>query len=656
VELMGETLSFAPQKAIKSQILVDFLAEWTDTQLPTAPIQPKLWTKYFDGSLMKTGAGAGLLFISPLGKHVRYVLRLHFPASNNVVEYEALVNGLRIAVELGVQRLDARGDSQLVIDQVMKNSHCRDQKMEAYCDEVWRLEDKFYGLELNHVAQRYNETADELAKIASRRKTVPPNVFSRDIYQPSVKINDTPEPEGTSAQPEVPSAAEGEALRVEGERNGDTPVPNWQTPYLEYLLRGELPLDKAKARQLARRAKSFVLLGDEKELYHHSPSGILQRCISVAQGQELLQEINLGACGHHAVPRTLVGNAFRQGFYWPTAVADATRIVCSWRGCQFYVRQTHLPAQALQTIPITWSFVVWGLDLVGPLQKAPKGFTHLLVAIDKFSKWIEVRPLTSIRSEQAMAFFTNIIHRFGIPNSIITDNGTQFTGKKFLDFCEDHHIHVDWATVAHPMTNGQVERGNDMILQGLKPRIYNDLNKFGKRWIKELPSCGLESEDDAEPSHGFLAVFPSLWGQGHLTHRPGIRFPEDKGLRQPKQPDQSRGFIGPAGRGSGRGLTTLGAVSAVSATLPCLKGSAPRLPSGRLGTSATTRRPRTPQAYSSLGRAIHHRQDFEARDIQAGQRSRRGLQQRLEHRTAMSLLPLKCFKSFMYLTLLYMHK
>jgi hypothetical protein len=150
-----------------------------------------------------------------------------------------------------------------------------------------------------------------------------------------------------------------------------------------------------------------------------------------------------GACGHHAAPRPLVGNAFRQGFYWPTAVADATRIVRTCQWCQFYTRQTHLPAQALQTIPITWPFAVWGLDLVDPLQKALGGYTHLLVAIDKFSKWIEVRPLNSIRSEQAVAFFTNIIHHFGVPNCIITDNGTQFTGRKFLDFCEDHHIRVD---------------------------------------------------------------------------------------------------------------------------------------------------------------------------------------------------------------------
>jgi ribonuclease HI len=232
---MGETISFAPRKAIKSQVLADFMAEWVDTQLPTAPIQPELWTMYFDRSLMKTGAGAGLLFISPLGKHLRYVLRLHFPVSNNVAEYEALVNGLRIAIELGVRRLDARGDSQLVIDQVMKNSHCRDWKMEAYCDEVRRLEDKFYGLELNHVARRYNETTDELAKIASGRTTVPPDVFSRDIHQPSVKTDDTPELEEASAQPEVSSAAEGEALHVEGERNGVTPNQNWQILYLQYL-------------------------------------------------------------------------------------------------------------------------------------------------------------------------------------------------------------------------------------------------------------------------------------------------------------------------------------------------------------------------------------------------------------------------------------
>jgi ribonuclease HI len=148
-----------------------------DTQLPLPQIQDECWTLYFDGSVIKTGAGAGLLFISPLGEHMRYVVRLHFPASNNMAEYEALLCGLRIAIETGIMCLDVRGDSQLVIDQAMKNVSCHDDKMEAYCNTVWALEDKFYSIELNHMLSRYNEEADELAKIASGRITVPPNVL-----------------------------------------------------------------------------------------------------------------------------------------------------------------------------------------------------------------------------------------------------------------------------------------------------------------------------------------------------------------------------------------------------------------------------------------------------------------------------------------------
>jgi len=131
VELMGETLTYTPCKAVKSQILADFIAEWTDTQLPPPQIQAECWTMFFDGSVMKTGAGAGLLFISPLGVHIRYVIRLHFPVSNNMAEYEALLSGLCITIKLGIKCLNVYGDSQLVINQVMKESSCHDPKMEA---------------------------------------------------------------------------------------------------------------------------------------------------------------------------------------------------------------------------------------------------------------------------------------------------------------------------------------------------------------------------------------------------------------------------------------------------------------------------------------------------------------------------------------------
>jgi ribonuclease HI len=185
VELMGEMLAYTPCKAIKSQILANFVAEWTDTQLPPPQIQAECWTLYFDGSVMKTGAGAGLLFVSPLGEHMRYAVRLHFPASNNMAEYEALLCGLKIAIEIGIKCLDVRGDSQLVIDQVMKNASYHDDKMEAYCKAVWALEDKFYVIELNHVPRWYSKEADELAKIASGRITVPPECL-RSGHRPAV--------------------------------------------------------------------------------------------------------------------------------------------------------------------------------------------------------------------------------------------------------------------------------------------------------------------------------------------------------------------------------------------------------------------------------------------------------------------------------------
>ena len=131
----------------------------------------------------------------------------------------------------------------------------------------------------------------------------------------------------------------------------------------------------------------------------------------------------------------------------------------------------------------------------------------MLVVVAKFSKWIEARPIAKIKSEQAVQFFTDIVYRFGVPNSIITDNGTQFTGKKFLRFCDDIHIRVDWSAMAHPQKNSQVERANGMILQGLKPRIFNKLNKFGRRWLTELPSVIWSLRTTPSRATGFSPFF-----------------------------------------------------------------------------------------------------------------------------------------------------
>ena len=134
------------------------------------------------------------------------------------------------------------------------------------------------------------------------------------------------------------------------------------------------------------------------------------KCVPTNQGKQLLLEVHARIYRHHAAPRSLVGKAFHQGFYWPTSLRDAEEVVRRCEGCQFYARQTYLPTQELQTIPITGPFVGWGLDMVGPLKKGPGGFTHLFVVVDKFTKWIEAKPITNIRSEEAVKFFLDIIY------------------------------------------------------------------------------------------------------------------------------------------------------------------------------------------------------------------------------------------------------
>ena len=128
----------------------------------------------------------------------------------------------------------------------------------------------------------------------------------------------------------------------------------------------------------------YQFVGDE--LYRRRLNGVRLKCISREDGQKLLAEIHGGICGHHIGARALAGKAFRQGFFWPEALQDATAQVTKCEACQFHAKQIHQPAQALQTIPLSWPFSVWGLDILGPFPRAVGGFEYLYVAIDKFTK------------------------------------------------------------------------------------------------------------------------------------------------------------------------------------------------------------------------------------------------------------------------------
>jgi transposase InsO family protein len=105
----------------------------------------------------------------------------------------------------------------------------------------------------------------------------------------------------------------------------------------------------------------------------------------------------------------------------------------------------------------------------------------------EFTKWIEFKPIASLTSAKAVQFIQDIIFRFGIPNSIITDLGSNFTSSEFFDFCEQKSIQIKYASVAHPRANGQVERANRMILEALRKKVFDKNEKFAGKWIRELP-------------------------------------------------------------------------------------------------------------------------------------------------------------------------
>jgi hypothetical protein len=213
------------------------------------------------------------------------------------------------------------------------------------------------------------------------------------------------------------------------------------------------------------------------------------KCVPREEGKDILEEICKHDCGNHASSHTLVSKAFRRAFYWPTALGDAEELVRRCQGCQYFAKQQHVPAYKLVTIPPTWHFACWRLDMIRPLPTAPRGFNRVLVAIDKFTKWIKVKPVTCPKADRVLDFLDELVHRYGLPHRIITDQGSNFNNHQFWEYCENKRIDVRYVSVAHPRANGQVERTNGMVLDALKKRLHDAANTKGGKWIKELPNA-----------------------------------------------------------------------------------------------------------------------------------------------------------------------
>jgi ribonuclease HI len=309
---------YEKRKAIKSQILPDFVAEWMELQNTGPPDLSSTWTMNFDGSKRLEGAGAGVILVSPQGYKMKYVLRMTFPnASNNEAEYEALIHGMKMAKACGATRLKIFGDSQLVAQQVMNQCDAVNDSMIAYKEVYNELEKLFDGCEVNHISRLSNDEADVLANIGSQCLAIPPGVFWEEISERSTKARKTSKQPKKKLEKDLGAPAELEANISEEEGESHevmmVQVP-WMQVYVAYILRKEIPEDPVEARRVIRRSKAFTVV--KGELYKRSISGVLQRCVAPEEGRIILKEVHEGVCGHHASSRAIAAKVFRAGFYW----------------------------------------------------------------------------------------------------------------------------------------------------------------------------------------------------------------------------------------------------------------------------------------------------------------------------------------------------
>jgi hypothetical protein len=165
--------------------------------------------------------------------------------------------------------------------------------------------------------------------------------------------------------------------------------------------------------------------------------------------------------------------------------------------------------------------------MVGPLPTAPGGFNRALVAINKVTKWIEVKPVTCPKANRVLGFLDELVHRYGLPHCIITDLGSNFNNTQFWEYCENSGIDVRYVSVAHPRANGQVERANGMVLDALKKRLHDAANTKRGKWIKELPGFVLNP-----PTNRAVTLLPSLWLRGYFTCRHHVGVAGSRAVRR----------------------------------------------------------------------------------------------------------------------------
>ncbi|XP_057780030.1 uncharacterized protein LOC130998612 [Salvia miltiorrhiza] len=282
VELSEHDITFKPRTALKSQVLADFLVDFTpnltmqaDKELCCMTEQPNqvgAWRLYVDGSSNMRGSGLGLVLISPQGDMVEQSIRCEFKATNNEAEYEAMLAGLGLAKEMGVKRISVFSDSQLVVNQIQGAYQAKDAKMVTYLGKVKELQSSFEEFTIAQVPRGDNSHADALANLGSSIQATEPKTIPIVCLKWSAIQKDK----------------EDQEVEV-------SPEQTWMTPIMEYLEHDKLPDDRNEARRLRAQAARFSI---------------------IQESRYVLSELHEGECGNHSGGRSLAHRALTNGYYW----------------------------------------------------------------------------------------------------------------------------------------------------------------------------------------------------------------------------------------------------------------------------------------------------------------------------------------------------
>ena len=332
--------------------------------------------------------------------------------------------------------------------------------MQEYLSQVKRLQLDFDLFSLSHVFRNGNTHADSLATLATSSAGGLPQII---LVEHLDRANEV---------------AKG-MVHIHKVRVG----PSWMDPIVRFLKDDVLPEEKSKAEKIRRNASYFWLFEDHK-LYKRSYSGPYLLCVHPKTSESLLEELHEGICGSHTGGRSLSHQAITQGYWWPGMQKEALEYAKKCDQCQRFAPNIHQPRGVLNPLSNPWPFAQWGLDIVGPFPNATGNRRYLLVSTDCFTKWVEAEPLANIRDVNAKKFICrNIVTRFGIPRTLISDNGLQFDSKAFRRHCYELEITNRYSTPVYPQGNGQAEAINKVIVNGLKKRLDDVKGK----WVEELP-------------------------------------------------------------------------------------------------------------------------------------------------------------------------